>query len=87
VSRYKVYWRHEFIPGYKASEGYLRSVAVQNILEQEIYPGKDFNCVHMRASGCMLHYKFVLGAGTDKNRDKLIDPTVRVRRSYFIFSL
>jgi len=28
-----------------------------------------------------------LGAGTDKNRDKLIDPTVRVSVSDFIFCL
>jgi hypothetical protein len=31
-------------------------------------------------------YKFVLGAGAIKNRDKLIDPTVRVRLSN-LFSL
>ena len=41
---------------------------------------QDFNCAQMRVSGYMSHYKFVLGAGAIKNRDKLIDPTVRVRR-------
>ena len=52
---------------------------------------QDLNCGQMRAlpteaerrwvSGYMNHYKFVLGAGANKNRDKLIDPTVRVRWS------
>jgi hypothetical protein len=39
---------------------------------------QNFNCEQMRVSGYMNHYKFVLGAGAIKNRDKLIDPTVRV---------
>ena len=40
----------------------------------------------MGVSGCRSYYKFVLGAGAIKNRDKLIDPTVRVRLSN-LFSL
>jgi len=36
----------------------------------------------MRVSGYMNHYKFVIGAGTNKNRDKLIKHTVRVSGSY-----
>ena len=40
---------------------------------------QDLNCGQMRVSGYMNHYKFVLCAGAIKNRDKLIDPTVRVR--------
>jgi hypothetical protein len=57
---------------------------------------RDFNCGQMRAlpteaerrwvSGCNNHYKFVLSAGANKNRDKLIKHTVRVRCSgYLIF--
>ena len=40
---------------------------------------QDLNCGQMRVSGYMNHYKFVLCAGAIKNRDKLIDPTARVR--------
>jgi hypothetical protein len=39
---------------------------------------QDLNCGQMSVSGCKNHYKFVLGTGAYKNRDKLIDPTVRV---------
>jgi len=39
---------------------------------------QDLNCVQMSVSGYMNYYKFVLRAGAIKNRDKLIDPTVRV---------
>jgi hypothetical protein len=46
---------------------------------------QDLNCGQMRVSGCMNRYKFVLGAGTIKNRDKLIDPTVRVMVRYLLF--
>jgi hypothetical protein len=35
-------------------------------------------------SGYMNHNEFVLGAGAIKNRDKLIDPTVRVRHRLLI---
>jgi hypothetical protein len=45
---------------------------------------QDFNCGQMRVSGCKSYYKFVLGEGVNKNRDKLIDPTVRVMRSWFL---
>ena len=58
--------------GYKLSRS-QKSVTVQ-----------DFNCEKMRVSGYMNHYKFILGAGANKNRDKLIDPTVRVMRSFFL---
>jgi hypothetical protein len=44
---------------------------------------QELNCVQMRVSGYMNHYKFVLDAGAIKNRDKLIDPTVRVMHSNF----
>jgi len=45
---------------------------------------QDYNRGQMSVSGYMNHYKFVLSAGAIKNRDKLIDPTVRVMRSdYF----
>jgi hypothetical protein len=43
----------------------------------------DLYCGQVRVSGYMNHYKFVLSVGVIKNRDKLIDPTVRVRRSLF----
>jgi len=43
------------------------------------------NCVQMSESGCMNHYRFVLGAGAIKNRYKLIDPTVRVISSFYFF--
>ena len=39
---------------------------------------QDFDYGQMRVSGYMNHYKFVLGAGAIKNRDKLIKHTVRV---------
>jgi len=39
---------------------------------------QDLNCGQMSVSGYMNHFKFVWGAGSIKNRDKLIDPTVRV---------
>jgi hypothetical protein len=45
---------------------------------------QDLNCEHMCVSGYMNHYKFVVGAGAIKNRDKLIDPTVRVRHRLLI---
>ena len=61
---------------------------------------QDLNCGPMRVSGCKNHYKSVLGAGAKveersdetppwrgKNRDKLITPTVRVMRSFFILLL
>jgi hypothetical protein len=35
----------------------------------------------------MNHYKFVLEAGAIKNRDKLIDPTVRVKGQAFFICL
>ena len=48
---------------------------------------QEFNCGQMRAlpteaerrwvSGCLNHYKFILGAGANKNRDKPIKHTVR----------
>jgi hypothetical protein len=41
----------------------------------------EINCGQMSVSGYMNHYKYVLGAGAFKNRDELIDPTVRVRWS------
>ena len=48
---------------------------------------QDLYCVQMRVSGYINHYKFVLGAGAIKNRDKLIDPTVRVRYRLFFYYL
>jgi len=39
---------------------------------------QDFNYEQMRVSGYIDSYKFVLGAGAIKNRDKLIKHTVRV---------
>ena len=33
------------------------------------------------------HYKAVLGAGANKNRDKLIKHTVRVMWRYYLFSM
>jgi len=39
---------------------------------------QDFNCEQMSVSGYKSHYKFVMGAGAIKNRDKLIKHTVRV---------
>jgi hypothetical protein len=45
---------------------------------QKFVKVQDFNCVQIRVSGYMNHYKIILGTGAIKNRDKLIDPTVRV---------
>jgi len=45
---------------------------------QRTITAQDFESGQMRVSGYMNHYEFVLGAGAIKNRDKLIDPTVRV---------
>jgi hypothetical protein len=45
---------------------------------------QGLNYGHMSVSGYMNHYEFVLGAGAIKNRDKLIDPTVRVRHRLLI---
>jgi hypothetical protein len=47
---------------------------------------QDLNCEQMSVSGCKNHYKFVLGAGAIKNRDKLIDPTIRVMCCPDLFS-
>ena len=38
----------------------------------------------MRVSGYMNHYKIVLSAGAIKNRDKLIDPNVRIIARYLL---
>jgi hypothetical protein len=43
---------------------------------------QDLNCGQMSVSGYMNHYRFILGAGAIKNRDKLINPTVRVMKRY-----
>ena len=42
---------------------------------------QDLNCGQMCVSGYINHYKFVMGAEAIKNRDKLINPTVRVMGS------
>ena len=44
---------------------------------------QDYNCEQMCVSGYMTHYKFVLGAGANKNRDKLIKHTVDVSDCIF----
>ena len=63
-SRYKFDRSREFIPGYKAGCEHWRSVAVQTVSKPENCQGiLDFYFVQMRVSGCMSHYKFVLGAG------------------------
>jgi hypothetical protein len=41
-SRYKFDRSRQFIPGYKASSGHWRSVAVQAVSEPEIYHGAEF---------------------------------------------
>jgi hypothetical protein len=46
---------------------------------------QDFDCGQMRVSGYVNNYKFVLCAEAIKNRDKLIDPTVRVSGWFFNF--
>ena len=46
---------------------------------------QELVCGQMRVSGYMSHYKFVIGAGTNKNRDKLIDPTVRVTMRFLFY--
>jgi hypothetical protein len=52
---------------------------------QKFITVQDLNCVLMSVSGCMCSYKIVLGAETFKNRDKLIDPTVRVMWCTILF--
>jgi hypothetical protein len=52
---------------------------------QKVVRVQDFDCRQMRVSRYMNHYKFVLGAGAIKNRDKLIDPTVRVIGRCYLF--
>ena len=53
---------------------------------QKAITAQDFDCGQMSVSGYMNHYKFVLGAGAIKNRDKLIKHTVRVMwRCYLKF--
>jgi len=82
-SRYKFDWSRVFIPGYKfgGSTGPEYSGRYKLSRSQITVTVKDLNCEQMSVSGYMNHYKFVLGAGANKNRDKLIDPTVRVMRS------
>jgi len=45
---------------------------------QETVTVQDLNCVQMSVPGYMNHYKFVLGAGVIKNRDKQLTHIVRV---------
>jgi hypothetical protein len=76
LSRYRI-----FVGGTGAVSRYNLSRSQKSVKVQDLY------CGQMRVSGYMNHYKFVLGAGAIKNRDKLIDPTVRVSSwLYFIFS-
>ncbi|MBN2235935.1 MAG: hypothetical protein JW729_00155, partial [Bacteroidales bacterium] len=44
---------------------------------------QDFICGQVRVSRCMNHYKFVLHAGAIKNRDELMNYTVRVSGWHF----
>lgn len=45
---------------------------------QKFITVQEFNCGQVCVSGCKSYYKFVMGAGANKNRDKLIKHTVRV---------
>jgi len=67
LSRYRI-----FVAGTGAVSRYKYNRSQKTVTKQ------DFDCGQIRVSGYMNYYKYILGAGANKNRDKLIDPTVRV---------
>jgi hypothetical protein len=62
----------KLIAGTGAVSRYKLSRIQKTVTVQDLISGQ------MRVTGYMDHYKFVLGAGANKNRDKPIKHTVRV---------
>ena len=85
MSRYNFDRSHEAITGYKVGSGHWRSVAVQTVSEPEICQGAEFKLRADERVRVQRPIQICFGCRSkSKNRDKLIDPTVRVMRSdYF----
>jgi len=60
------------------TKGYWRSVAVQAVSEPENCHGAGFILRAGARVRVQVSAGFVLGVGSSKNHDELIDPTVRV---------